>query len=738
MPWLPSTLWAWAPGSPACPAAWPPSWARSGLASPPGRPSSCRSPGCCWPIRIWSSSTNPRAGSTRAPRRWWSGQAPPCLPGGPPSSSPIGWPPSSTWTTSPSSKAAASPSRAPVPKWHPIRTPASTGCSSPPGLPREQQRAHNPLPAHRRLAGRPAHRLVPPLEVPARRDGLGDQPHAPLGHGAPPQGGLRRAEPPPAGDVLRPQPPRRPAGGGAGPRRGLLDGHGRVAVVVAGGGRMAAGQHAGRRAGLAGASVGAATGLGRGGDQPLPRRRRGPGVVRRRLGRCGRRDRLHRGGAGHHVLDQPGDQSDGRTPPHRGDGGNTGSVACDPQLPPAHAGVGGSVTDLVADLFAGVLTIKASGAEERAVARLRARNDTRRTAAVRAQLARDLINTVSGVSVSITTGLVLLLAAGAMRAGRFSVGDLALFMSYSDALTGLPRWAGRMLARQREAGVALNRLGRMQPGRRPEAVLAPRPVYLRSEPPPASPAPSVLPRLALLEARALRAAHPSGRGVFDVELSVAAGGLTVITGAVGSGKTTLLRALLGLVPLDGGTVTWNGVPIEDLGAGLSPPRAAYVAQIPRLISAPLLENLLLGWTPMTEGVDEAIASVQLGPDLAEMTQGLQTTIGPRGSRLSGGQAQRVAIARSLVRRPDLLVIDDISSALDPPTEAAVWESLRRQGCACLVVSHRRYALDAADLVVVLDRGHQVGAGTFVELSDHPELRRLGMFAPSTPTGVPEA
>ncbi|HZU74814.1 MAG TPA: ABC transporter ATP-binding protein [Acidimicrobiales bacterium] len=399
---------------------------------------------------------------------------------------------------------------------------------------------------------------------------------------------------------------------------------------------------------------------------------------------------------------------------------------------------GGSVTDLVADLFAGVLTIKASGAEERAVARLRARNDTRRTAAVRAQLARDLINTVSGVSVSITTGLVLLLAAGAMRAGRFSVGDLALFMSYSDALTGLPRWAGRMLARQREAGVALNRLGRMQPGRRPEAVLAPRPVYLRSEPPPASPAPSVLPRLALLEARALRAAHPSGRGVFDVELSVAAGGLTVITGAVGSGKTTLLRALLGLVPLDGGTVTWNGVPIEDLGAGLSPPRAAYVAQIPRLISAPLLENLLLGWTPMTEGVDEAIASVQLGPDLAEMTQGLQTTIGPRGSRLSGGQAQRVAIARSLVRRPDLLVIDDISSALDPPTEAAVWESLRRQGCACLVVSHRRYALDAADLVVVLDRGHQVGAGTFVELSDHPELRRLGMFAPSTPTGVPEA
>lgn len=385
---------------------------------------------------------------------------------------------------------------------------------------------------------------------------------------------------------------------------------------------------------------------------------------------------------------------------------------------------GASVTDLVADLFSGALTIKTSGAEERAIARLRARNDARASAAVRAQLARDLINTVSGMSVSITTGLVLLLSAGAMRAGRFSVGDLALFVSYSDALTGLPRWAGRMIARQREAGVAMNRLARIQPGCRHEDVLARTPVYLRSQPPPASPRVSALEPLARLEAKSLRAVHTSGWGVSGVELSISAGGLTVITGAVGSGKTTLLRALLGLVPLEAGVVTWNGVAVQDLGAALAPPRAAYVAQIPRLISASLEENLLLGWSAPTDLVDSAISSAQLGPDLAEMVEGLGTLIGPRGSRLSGGQAQRMAIARSLVRRPDLLVIDDISSALDPPTETAVWEAVRRSGCACLIASHRRYALEAADLILVLDRGHQVGAGTLAELSGNAELRRL--------------
>src|SRR5438270_13522665 len=95
------------------------------------------------------------------------------------------------------------------------------------------------------------------------------------------------------------------------------------------------------------------------------------------------------------------------------------------------------------------------------MARFRAKNNERADAAIKAWLCRDLLSSIGGASTDVSIGLVLLLAAPAMRDGRFTVGDLALFTSYAAWLTGLPRWAGRMFARQREAGVALERLARI-------------------------------------------------------------------------------------------------------------------------------------------------------------------------------------------------------------------------------------------------------------------------------------
>ena len=388
---------------------------------------------------------------------------------------------------------------------------------------------------------------------------------------------------------------------------------------------------------------------------------------------------------------------------------------------------GASVTDLVADLFAGALTLKTAGAEDRALARFRERNARRGQAAVRAQLARDLIPTVSGVSVGISTGLVLLLSAGAMRQGRFTVGDLALFTSYADALTGLPRWIGRMLARQREAGVALDRLARLHPNRRRAEVLVRRPVYLTSAPPaPPADARSDTAPLRRLAIQGLTARHTgSGSGVVRVDLSVERGSLTVVTGSVGSGKSTLTRAILGLIPIEAGSVTWNGETIPDPGAVLAPPRVAYVGQVPRLVSAPLEENLRLGWPASPDEVLAAIRLAQLDADLAEMAAGLATVVGPRGSRLSGGQAQRAAVARALVRRAELLVVDDVASGLDIATEVRLWEALAGLGGTCLAASHRRPALERADHIVVLERGEVIGAGTLDELlAQCREFRRL--------------
>ena len=122
-----------------------------------------------------------------------------------------------------------------------------------------------------------------------------------------------------------------------------------------------------------------------------------------------------------------------------------------------------------------------------------------------------------------------------------------------------------------------------------------------------------------------------------VDLRLVRGSFTVITGAVGAGKTTLVRALLGLVPLDAGTITWNGRRVDDPGTFLVPGRVAYASQIPRLFSASLRENLLLGESD--EHLDRALTLAALEQDLAGMPQGTATLVGPRGVRLSGGQPQ---------------------------------------------------------------------------------------------------
>ena len=149
----------------------------------------------------------------------------------------------------------------------------------------------------------------------------------------------------------------------------------------------------------------------------------------------------------------------------------------------------------------------------------------------------------------------------------------------------------------------------------------------------------------------------------------------MITGRVGAGKTTLLRVLLGLLPMDGGEIRWNGEVVEDPGAFFVPPRSAYTAQVPRLFSNSLRNNILMGLDADDETLMQAIRQAVMEADLAELESGLDTQVGPKGVKLSGGQIQRTAAARMFVRDPELLVFDDLSSALDVETEQALWERL---------------------------------------------------------------
>jgi ATP-binding cassette subfamily B protein len=370
------------------------------------------------------------------------------------------------------------------------------------------------------------------------------------------------------------------------------------------------------------------------------------------------------------------------------------------------------VSEQLGGLFSGVLTIKAAGAEDAAIGRLREHNAVRRTLEVRARLLTDLLDTLTASSVEVSTGLVLLLVAPSMRSGTFTVGDLALFTAYVGWLAGLPRRVGRMLYRQRQASVSGARLIRLLTEDEGEQSLVEhRPVHFR-EPAPAAPAPpAVDDPFERLEVEGLSAHHPtSGRGIDEVDLVVTRGELVVVTGAVGSGKTTLLRALLGLVSRDGGAIRWNGQLVDDPGVVFVPPRTAYAAQVPRLWSASLRENLLLGWDASDDDIQRCLRLARLDVDVAGMSDGLATIVGPRGMRLSGGQLQRALAARALVRQPELLVVDDLSSALDVETEQALWHGLAGRStaggspAALLVVSHRPSVLARADRVITLDEG----------------------------------
>lgn len=272
----------------------------------------------------------------------------------------------------------------------------------------------------------------------------------------------------------------------------------------------------------------------------------------------------------------------------------------------------------------------------------------------------------------------------------------------------------------------MDRLARLQPGRTVREVFKPSPIFFKGTPPPVPAVPSEEEPFVRLSVENLTARHPSSSsGVTAVNLVAQAGRLTIVTGAIGSGKSTLLRALLGLMPIESGSIGWNGRQVVDPSIELVPPRVAYIGQVPRLFSATLTENIELGWRAGAEQVGSAIAVAQLTDELAEMPAGLETVIGARGSRLSGGQLQRASIARALVRSPQLLIVDDISSALDLGTEEALWEALLASQTTILAASHRRAALRRADHIVVLDRGRVMGAGSFTELMEgNTEFRRL--------------
>jgi len=368
------------------------------------------------------------------------------------------------------------------------------------------------------------------------------------------------------------------------------------------------------------------------------------------------------------------------------------------------------VTGFIGDVFGAVLAVQAGGAETAVGRQFRQLNAARARVSRSDQVGSEVVRSLGYGTGEVAAGVALVVVASSFARGDLSVGDLGLFAAYARTIAELPKWVGRYLVYLRQADVSVDRLAELLPEPDRRAVTAATPTYLRHGPP-ALVSPSLRAegheRLEELRVAGLTVTHPgSGRGIADVDLVVRRGELVVVTGPVGAGKTTLVRALLGLVGRDAGTISWNGTAIDDPSTVLVPPRAAYLAQVPRLFSEPLADTVLMGVPG--DDLDEVLWLTCMDEDLVRMPDGAGTLIGPKGLRLSGGQVQRAGAARALVRRPELLVVDDLSSALDADTEARVWDRVLASGFeTALLVSHRPHVLERADRVVVLDGGRAI-------------------------------
>ncbi|SEO84332.1 ABC transporter ATP-binding protein [Paenibacillus sp. OV219] len=386
------------------------------------------------------------------------------------------------------------------------------------------------------------------------------------------------------------------------------------------------------------------------------------------------------------------------------------------------------VTGAISEMFSNVQAIQVAGAEERVIERFRKFNDDRRRTMLKDKMMGQVLDAIFTNTVNLGTGLILLVAGQKMQSGSFTIGDFSLFVYYLTFITSIITNVGTFITHFKQMGVALDRLMALLQGAPAKLLTLKDTLYLiegressvgrGSSASAAAPAANDAPPLRALEVTGLSYRFPeTGRGIEDVRLQLKGGSFTVVTGTIGSGKTTLVRTLLGLLPKDEGTIKWNGRVVEDPATFFTPAQSAYSAQIPRMYSDTLRNNILLGQREENGSLEQAIHAAVMEYDIEHLQHGLETMIGPRGVKLSGGQMQRTAAARMLVRDAQLYVFDDLSSALDVETEQKLWERLfkSRGDATCLVVSHRRAALTHADHIIVMKDGRIEAEGTAEQL-----------------------
>jgi ABC-type multidrug transport system fused ATPase/permease subunit len=209
----------------------------------------------------------------------------------------------------------------------------------------------------------------------------------------------------------------------------------------------------------------------------------------------------------------------------------------------------------------------------------------------------------------------------------------------------------------------------------------------------------------------------------DFSEKITEGESVALVGSTGSGKSTLVMLMSGLIEPTSGNITLGTANVGELGPDFVSDHIATVFQETFLFALTLRENLTLDGNVLDSDIYSALKVASAHDFVSELPQGIDTIVGERGVTLSGGQRQRIAIARALLRKPSVLVLDDSTSAVDPKVEAEILQNIKTEtNCSLLIIAHRLATIRLAERVIFIDDGRVFASGS------HDELLQIDNYA----------